>query len=276
MDGEQMKLGRRILEKLQTRLDPRWLAPLYSVMVTVKRRERCTVRYCGGDWVHRYRTGTVVQPRVGGASASLQDRNTLDTFLHAYRPRPGDTVVDLGAGVGGEARLLSRLVGPSGRVVSVEAHPRMFNCLCRTIELNQLGNVTAVHRAMMGVGGIAFIEDRPEFGGNAITTSTENSLPVVCEPLGALVDRLGIDRIDLLKMNIEGTELTVLESAREVLARVDNLVVSCHDFKADRGGADWQRTYSGVRALLVDAGYRLRQRRDDQRPWIPYYVYASR
>jgi FkbM family methyltransferase len=271
-----MKLSRRILEKLQPRLDPRWLAPLCSVLVTAKRRERCTVRYSAGDWVHRYRTGTVVQPHVGGVSASLQDRNTWDTFLHAYRPGPGDTVVDLGAGVGGEVRLLSRLVGPAGRVISVEAHPRMFNCLRRTIELNQLSNVTAVHRAMMRVRGIAFIEDRPEYGGNAITTSMENSLPVVCEPLGDLVDRLGIDRINLLKMNIEGAELTVLESARELLPRVDNLVVSCHDFKADRGGADWQRTYSGVRALLADAGYTLLRRRDDRRPWIPYYVYASR
>jgi FkbM family methyltransferase len=271
-----MKLSRRILEELQPRLNPRWLAPLCSVVVTVKRRERCTVRYSAGAWVHRYRTGTVVQPHVGGASVRLQDRNTWDAFLHAYRPEPGDTIIDLGAGVGSEARLLSSLVGPSGTVVSVEAHPRMFHCLRRTIELNQLGNVTAVHRAVMGTHGIAFIEDRPAYGGNGITTSADNSLPVVCEPLGYLVDRLDIDRIALLKMNIEGAELAVLESARELLPRVDNLVVSCHDFKADRGGADWQRTYSGVRALLMDAGYTLRHRPDDQRPWIPFYVYASR
>lgn len=271
-----MNLSRRILGELQRRLDPRWLAPLGSVVVTVKRRERCAIRYVAGEWVHRYRTGIVVQPHIGGASASLQDRNTWDTFLHAFRPRPGDTIIDLGAGVGSEARLLSRLVGPTGRVISVEAHPRMFDCLRRTIELNGLSNVTAVHRAILGTRGIAFIEDRPVYGGNAITASPDDAIPVVCEPLGDLVDRLGIDRIDLLKMNIEGAELTVLESAGELLSRVDNLVVSCHDFKADRGGADWQRTYSGVRALLTDAGYTLLSRRDDQRPWIPYYVYASR
>ncbi|MEV6875313.1 FkbM family methyltransferase [Amycolatopsis sp. NPDC051128] len=242
----------------------------------MKRRERCTVRYSAGEWVHRYRTGTVVQPHVGGASASLQDRDTRDAFLHAYRPEPGDTIIDLGAGVGSEARLLSSLVGRSGRVISVEAHPRMFDCLRRTIELNQLDNVTAVHRAITGVRGMAFIEDEPAYGGNGITTSTDNSLSVVGEPLGDLVDRLGIDRIDLLKMNIEGAELAVLESARELLPRVDNLVVSCHDFKADRGGADWQRTYGGVRALLVDAGYTVLNRPDDRRPWIPFYVYASR
>jgi len=271
-----MKPTRQILGELQRRLNPRWLAPLGSVLVTVKRRERCTVRFAAGDWVHRYRTGTVVQPHLGGPSASLQDRNTWDAFLYGYRPGPGDTILDLGAGVGGEARLLSRLVGPSGRVISVEAHPRMFRCLRRTIELNRLSNVTAVHRAMMGVRGIAFIEDRPAHGSNGITTSADDAIPVVCEPLGDLVERLDIGRINLLKMNIEGAELAVLEGARELLPRVDNLVVSCHDFKADRGGADWQRTYAGVRALLTEAGYMLLHRPDDQRPWIPFYLYASR
>lgn len=271
-----MTLSRRILDMLQPRLNVRWLAALFSVMVTVKRRERCTVRYSAGEWIHRYRTGTVVRPYVGGASVSLQDRTTWETFLYAYRPKPGDTIVDLGAGVGGEARLLSRLVGPSGRVISVEAHPRMFNCLQRTIELNNLSNVTPVHRAMMGVRGIAFIEDRTAYGGSGMTADADNSLPVLCEPLGDLVARLEIDRIDLLKMNIEGAELTVLESARELLPRVANLVVSCHDFKADRGGPDWQRTYNGVRTLLTEAGYELQHRPNDDRPWIPFYVYASR
>jgi len=271
-----MKLSRRILETAQRRLDPRWLALLGSVAVSVKRRERCRVRYAGGDWVHRYRTGTVVQPHLGGPSASLQDQQTWDTFLYAYRPKPADIVLDLGAGVGGEVRLLSRLVGPYGRVVSVEAHPRTFRCLCRTIELNHLSNVTAVHRAVVGTTGTVFIEDRLAHAGNSITTAAADGVPVTGEPLGDLVERLRIDRIDLLKMNIEGAELAVLESAREVLPMVDNLVVSCHDFKADRGGAEWQRTYTGVRVLLADAGYTLLHRPNDGRPWIPFYLYASR
>jgi hypothetical protein len=110
-----MRLARRVFTALSDHVDPRLLAPLGSVLVSLKRRERCAVRFVDGDWVHRYRTGTVVQPFPGGASAALQDQVTRDVFLHGYRPRAGDTVFDLGAGVGDDVRLLSRLVGRPGR-----------------------------------------------------------------------------------------------------------------------------------------------------------------
>src|SRR6185503_16986509 len=141
--------------------------------------------------------------------------------------------VDLGAGTGGEARLFSRIVGPSGRVLSVEAHPRMFRCLRHTVELNALHNVTPVHAAVVGKRGPVYIQDLPDYLSNSITDSPHNALPVPGEPLGELLDRFDVDKIDLLTLNIEGAELAVLEAARDVLPRVRNLVVSCHDFKAD-------------------------------------------
>jgi FkbM family methyltransferase len=271
-----MNHGRLILDRLQRRLDPRWLAPLGSVLVTVRRREPCVVRYAEGNWVHRYVGGIVVRPELGGASARQEDRASRDTFLFGYHPQAGDTVLDLGAGVGSETRLLSRLVGPSGRVVSVEAHPRMFDCLSRTIELNALENVTAVSGAIAGRRGTVYIQDLPVYAPNTITNCPDSALSVPAETLGELLDRLDIDQVDLLKMNIEGVEHTVLKAARDVLPRIRNLVVSCHDFKTDRNGGDWQRTHDDVRSLLIECGYRLLPSRRDPRPWIPYYVYASR
>ncbi|TNC21870.1 FkbM family methyltransferase [Amycolatopsis alkalitolerans] len=270
-----MKLTRSALTGLRARLHPRLLAPLGSIALTVKRRERCTVRFRDGNWIHRYPTGAIVRPVLGGASARMVDDTTSETFLRHYRPRPGDTVVDLGAGVGTEARLLSRLAGPTGMVVCVEPHPRTFSCLQRTIALNGLDNVIAVRCAIAGTSGTVFVEDTSDYNANGIT-GEPGGVRVRAETLDDLVRRFGLDRIDLLKMNIEGAELAVLDAARDVLPRVRNLVVSCHDFKADRGGPHWQRTFGGVRALLTDAGYTLHARPPDARPWIPYYVYASR
>ena len=218
----------------------------------------------------------MVQPRLGGASAGGQDETTRDVFLFHYHPLSGDTVVELGAGTGSETRLLSKLVGPAGRVISVEAHPRSFRCLERAIALNRLDNVSAVHCAVTALPGPAYVEDGPDHNSNGLTTDAARGVAVPGETLATLVERFGLTRIDLLKMNIEGAELSVLRSARKVLPQVRNIVVSCHDFKADRGGEEWQRTFAGVRNLLVAEGFHLQDRPADPRPWIPYYLYATR
>lgn len=195
--------------------------------------------------------------------APLYAMSTWDMFLFGYRLQPGDMVVDLGAGVGVDARLFSGLVGPTGRVLCVESDPWLFRCLRGTIAQNELYNVTAVRSAVVGSPGDA---DN--------TAGADDS--VAGEQLYELVERLGVDRIDLLKLNIGGAELAVLESAGAVLPRVRNIVVSCHDFRADEGGSTWLRTSVEVGDLLCDAGFTVLQRPGDPRPWIYYCVYGSR
>ena len=51
---------------------------------------------------------------------------SLDYWMHVYCPRPGDTVLDIGAGIGIDAMALSGLVGDTGRIYSLEAHPWTF------------------------------------------------------------------------------------------------------------------------------------------------------
>ena len=48
---------------------------------------------------------------------------SLDYWTHVYRPQPGDTVIDVGAGIGIDTLALSPLVGSTGRIYSIEAHP---------------------------------------------------------------------------------------------------------------------------------------------------------
>jgi FkbM family methyltransferase len=247
------------------------------MLVSARRRELCVAQPTEGGWVHRYRDGITVHPRLGGPSARLQDEATRDHFLYGYQPRTGETVFDVGAGVGGEVRLFSRLVGPAGRVVSIEAHPGTFRLLTRTVALNGLTNVTALQLAVTGDPGTAYIEDRAvNHVANGLTTDSVRGVAVTGETLPAIMRCVAVDQIDLLKMNIEGTELAALRAAAGCLHAVRHIAVSCHDFKADRHGGDWQRTYAPVTQLLRAAGFSIRTRPADGRPWIRYYVYGSR
>ena len=270
-------LRSRVLNVLDARMPPRAVARLGSMYLSARTRSRCSVRYDDGRWIHRYADGVVVNTMLGGLSAQRQDHATRDVFLHDYQPGPGDVVVDVGAGVGDEVRLFSRLVGEYGRVVSIEAHPTTFQCLRRAVELNRLTNVTPLECAVVGTPGPVYLtDDRIGHIGNGLTDDLAHGIRVTGRRLDEIMDSLGIGRIDLLKMNIEGAELGVLAASLDALARIDHLAVSCHDFLADGTGPDWRCTFDPVTALLRDAGYVVRTRPDDPRPWVRYYVYASR
>lgn len=270
-------MRRRLLDWLEQRLDRRLTAGLGSLLLSARFRCRCVVRYDSGFWLHRYRDGTVVRTNLGGPSPAIRDAYARDVFLFDYEPRTDDTIVDVGAGLGGEVCLFSRLVGGRGRVVSIEAHPRTFAGLQRAIALNGLTNVLPVPCAVVGVPGRVLLGDDPvNHTLNGLTADAAGAVVVTGRRLDEILRSLGVERVQLLKMNIEGAELEVLESSRDLLASVDNLVVSCHDFLADGTGSDWRRTFARVTALLTSAGFAVRTRPSDSRPWIRYYVYASR
>jgi FkbM family methyltransferase len=273
-----MTVRGRLARTVQDRMTPRLAAAVGSVCLTALARSRCRVRYDDGTWIHRYADGVLVDTRLGGGgrTPSGQDRHARDVFLHAYEPRTGDTIVDVGAGVGSEVRLFSRLTGPAGRVVSVEAHPRTYGCLVRTVTENALANVTTVQCAVVGRPGPVYLEDGREHFRNCLTQDSSAGVPVPGRTLDELVATLGLDRIDLLKMNIEGAERAVLAASARSLRLVRHLTVSCHDFRAAAAERAWQRTFRDVTQMLMAAGFTIRTRPGDRRAWIPYYVYAAR
>ncbi|WP_176308555.1 FkbM family methyltransferase [Micromonospora sp. NBS 11-29] len=174
-------------------------------------------------------------------------------------------------------RLFSRLVGEHGRVVAIEAHPRTFRCLRRAVGLNGLTNVTLLPCAVVEEAGPVRLDEHEQTHlRNAVTSAGSGTIEVPGRTLAEIMSTLGLDRVDLLKMNIEGAELPALRGSTDALRSVRNLAVSCHDFLADEPGREWQRTFKGVTELLHEAGFSIRTRPDDPRPWMPYYVYASR
>ena len=271
-----VNLRSRAVERVR-RADPRVVAVLASVWLSVRGRQRCSVRHDDGLWIHRYRDGTLVGTRPGGPTPSQQDASVRDVFLYAYTPQPGDAVVDVGAGVGSEARLFSRLVGSEGRVLCVEADPTAARCLRRTVTENGLDNVTVVEAALSRARGLVRLElDAGSYLSNRLARGELDGIEVPAITFGDLLDELGMRSVALVKMNIEGAEGEVLVPAPPQLDRVDRLAVSCHDFRAHLPGCAWQATSTAVRTSLRDAGYELEARSKDSRPWIPWYVYASR
>lgn len=263
--------------KALNRGSTRWLIGLAASAVTTLEGQRASITYDRqtGGWLQRTSGGVMLMPYPRGMSAEQCSSFTTDVFLHRYSLRPGDVVFDIGAGIGTEALPFSRMVGDSGKVVAVEAHPATFAKLERVCRLNNLRNVECVHAAVMDSNEPVTISDLDEesyienkIGGQGV------EVPALTIP--DLVTKYGVDRIDFLKMNIEGAEAPALRGARDVLPLVRNAAIGCHDFMADQTGDESYRTKDVVHAMLVDAGFTVTRRDEDPRPWAADYLFASR
>jgi FkbM family methyltransferase len=181
--------------------------------------------------------------------------------------------VDVGAGTGWETLFFSRGVGTSGRVISIEAHPKVFRCLSKMRAENRLDNVTLIQAAVADREGEVQLSDSSEHEENSIIGEV-SGIRVSCTTLDSIFQSLKLKQVDFVKMNIEGAERLALPGMVAMLQKTKNICISCHDFLADEGGADEFRTKAEVIAFLKQNGFVISLRESDGRCNVRDYVYG--
>ena len=144
---------------------------------------------------------------------------------------PGQTVIDAGANIGQYAMLASERVGPGGRVHCFEPHPGVYQVLMRNLERAGCANVVARALALADAPGSRDLFLRPV--GNVGSTSFRPSddgdpglrIRVKTTTLDAYVESQRIRRLDLLKIDVEGAELEVLDGAARTLTANPDIVL---------------------------------------------------
>lgn len=185
----------------------------------------------------------------------------VDTLSAAfYKPRLGDVILDIGAGIGEEAIVFSRMVGDEGRVYCIEANPQVFGVLETVVGLNRLKNILLYNIAINNDNSEVFLEVTGEtFLRETIkkNASTANkAFKVQGKKLKTFIEENDIPRINLLKVNIEGAERFVIETIGDAISKVENVAISCHDFRyKNEGGNEFFRTHQLVYDFLVSKGF---------------------
>lgn len=150
--------------------------------------------------------------------------------------RKGDSVLDVGANVGGITYLMARLVGKEGSVDAFEPHPVVHQILKhnRTLNLGDLGDQVTLHEVAVGSsrGKVSLLEDpdAASDGQASIHLNSEKSIAhdVQMVRLDQVVNR---KRYSLMKLDVEGHELPVLEGAGRLLddKSIENILFEDHE-----------------------------------------------
>jgi FkbM family methyltransferase len=264
---------------------------LLSKMATRYARSRTNADiaiYFDEIWIHRVGTHTFPDSlafdyyadAVVSWTRQLAEyyRDAADYWFHIYKPKAGDVIVDVGAGHGEDTLPFSTAVGPTGRVLAVEAHPTSFLILRRFCELNGLVNVKPLHYAIVDRPSTVYIDTREKWETNAVRfdVGDRSTTPVRAVTVDDLCEAEQLTTIHFLKINIEGAETLALRGLQRLVSRVEHLAVACHDFRAERGDGEEFRTRAAVIEILRGMGFALALRDDDPRPYVRDHVHAFR
>jgi len=176
-----------------------------------------------------------------GAAYRLEEFYDIETLWQIYVRRVYDvrpehrTILDAGANIGLFACYAAG-ASPGCVVHAVEPFPPTVRRLRETVQRNQLEERICIHDVALSsasgsasMSAVAPASQMVHVVHDSVGNGNDSAVAVPALTLAALIERIGADRIDLLKMDIEGSEYDVLGSASaDTLAPVQSITLEYH------------------------------------------------
>jgi len=171
-----------------------------------------------------------------------------EKFEHFFKIEQGETAVDVGACYGDTALPMLLKVGVTGKVIAIEPLP--INAKFLRLNLQKLSNCEIIEKAMWKERGLISFWASPILTGGSIEGGyrRKKEIKVLADTLDNTL--AGIE-VDFLKIDVQGSEIQVLEGASETLSRVPKCIVGTHHWDSPA------RTYPKVMEVLKKFGYQI-------------------
>jgi FkbM family methyltransferase len=237
-----------------------WLETLYGIRFRLKRMWNFLFPTLplpvhlpyGGWWLAR---NDVCSDAVFTGNFEERERRFVERFLV-----PGMVALDIGAHNGFYTMLAARRVGESGLVIAFEPSPRERKRLLRHLRINRLSaNVVVSDLALDRSQGedTLFVVEGRDTGCNSlrppVVDGPTRAMKIQKTSLDSFLRERGILKVDLIKMDVEGAELGVLQGAAELLGRQPRPVIMVE--LADNRSSSWGHPASAVYDHLAERGY---------------------
>lgn len=167
----------------------------------------------------------------------------IDVLLRCLRP--GDRVIDAGANIGVHTLAFARAVGPAGRVIAFEPQQPIFQVMCANMAMNGLQNVVALPYAVSDTGGalrmprIDLMEPQ-----NTGSVKVGGDKGLGRDPVLAIaLDSLAVQRLALIKIDVEDMEIQVLKGAAGLIRKFRPAIMV--EYRPNTDCSDLIRTLRG-------------------------------
>jgi FkbM family methyltransferase len=169
--------------------------------------------------------------------------------------RPGTTAIDVGANVGIYSLVMAAAVGSEGCVFSIEPDPANAVRLKANLALNAIHNTTVVQAAAAETEGPITLQLSDDPAYHSLFAPKQARRIVGAEAVSGLrIDRIwkeaGTPTVSIMKVDVEGAELTVLKGSRELL-KINHPTLLLE--------AASKEELEALHGLLTPLGYRRRQ-----------------
>jgi len=144
----------------------------------------------------------------------------------------GMTYIDIGANIGYFTLIAAKIVGEEGEIFAFEPEPLNFDLLVKNIALNKYENVIPMQKAISNKDGTAkLFVDRISFGSHSLITPGkdvhsfgQDTIEVEAQTLDSFFKNY-TGKIDLVKIDVEGAELAVLEGMESIINQNKELII---------------------------------------------------
>ncbi len=137
-------------------------------------------------------------------------------------------VVDIGAHVGYYTWLFSKLVGPSGKVISYEPSPENFQILVQNLRAKNIKNVIPIQKAVCDDSKPVKFYLSPGNSNHSIVkgfTNFKDVIEVAATTIDLGVKELGYAKVDFIKIDAEGAEPAILRGMGSILKESEKTIL---------------------------------------------------
>lgn len=183
----------------------------------------------------------------------------------------GDCVVDVGANVGLLSLYMSKLVGPHGKVFSIEASTANAQILLENAEANDMNNITVINHAVTQEESLVYMTSPIAQHNDALLVMrdayTEGAEPITGFPFDHLVQQWKMKKVKLIKIDIEGAEMLFFKGSTEFFNQHKPILIfETLEPYCNRFGHSSVDVLLSVKAL----GYQIKQL--DIETWTAIYI----